>query len=605
MSLNKQNSLYLYKNKPARLVSIGDRMDIEVEGGEIVRVRSKDITLLHPGPLMRLQDLQPQAGEVAAAWEILAGEKTSLADLAELIYGAYTPSSAWAAWQQVQDGLYFEGTPDTIRARTADEVAHRKQEREQAEAHQLEWRLFISRVRQGTILAEDRERLRDVENMAYGRSQRSVILREIGRAESPESAHALLLELGIWDGQVNPYPVRLGVAVQQVDLPVPALRVEDRLDLTGLPAYAIDDAGTDTPDDAISLDGSRLWVHVADVAALVEPESALDLEARARGESLHLPEGTVHLLPREVTLQLGLGMQPVSPALSFGIDIDDLGRVTGFEIVPTRVRVRRISYAEADGLMDLEPFRQIERLAYAVRENRRAAGAVMLDFPEVKIHIEGGSVCIDPLAPLRSRAIVEECMILAGSETARYAGSLGLSMAFSQQEALETGARPETLSEMFAMRRLLKRSQLWTTPGRHDGLGVPAYTQVTSPLRRYQDLVAHQQIRHFIKHGAPLFHEADILERIGTVDAVIGSLRQAEAFSENHWTMVYLMQNPQWQGEGVLVEKRGASALVIIPSLALETRLTLPHDLPLDARLPLKLVGVDLAQRTARFRMMA
>lgn len=601
----RQNSLFLYKNKPARLLNVGDRLEIEIEGGEVVRVRPKDIVLLHPGPVARLSDLRPQSGEVAAAWEILAGEKTNLPELAELIYGSYTPSTAWAVWQQVAEGLYFEGSPDSIRVRTVEEVTHRREEREQAEAHQAAWKGFIERVRQGAVLPEDRERLREVENVAYGRAQRSAILRDTGRAESAESAHALLLELGVWDEQVNPYPVRLGVPTHQLDLAVPALGDEDRRDLTGLPAYAIDDAGTDTPDDALSLDGGRVWVHIADVAAMIEPGSLLDLEARARGESMHLPENTIHLFPREVTLQLGLGLQAVSPALSFGIDIDDAGKVTGFEIVPSRVRVQRVSYAEADALMDEEPFRTLERLTDAVRENRRANGAVMLDFPETRIRIDDGIVRIETIEQLRSRAVVEECMILAGTETARFASALGLPMAFSQQEPLQTVERPKTLSEMFALRRLLKRSQSRTTPGRHGGLGVPAYAQVTSPLRRYLDLVGHQQLRQYTKSGQPLFREADILERIGAVDAVVGAVRQTEVLSETHWTLVFLLQNPGWQGDGILVEKRGTSGLVIIPSLALETRVTLPYDMPLDARLSLRLAGVDLSQRNARFRVVS
>ena len=68
-----------------------------MQGGRTLQVRPKDVTLLHPGPIERLSDLQPQAGDAATAWELLSGDTTGLADLAELVYGAYTPASAWAA----------------------------------------------------------------------------------------------------------------------------------------------------------------------------------------------------------------------------------------------------------------------------------------------------------------------------------------------------------------------------------------------------------------------------------------------------------------------------------------------------------------------------
>ncbi len=633
----KPGSLLLYKNRPGRLAQVGERLEIELPNGETARVRPKDVDVLHPGPLGSLSDLRPVTGEVQAAWEILAGERTNLAELAELVYGAFTPATAWAAWQQVSEGIYFEGSPANIRARSAEEVARRQQERSQAESHQRARAEFLGRARRGETIPADREFLREIETLALGRAERSPLLRELGRAETAESAHALLLELGIWDEMTNPYPARLGLPLKQPELPVPALPAEERRDLTHLAAFAIDDEDTDTPDDAVSYEeqpggAARLWVHIADVAALVEPDSPLDLEARARGESLHLPEGTIHLLPREVTLRLGLGLNETNPALSFGMDIDTEGRVTGMEITPSRVRVTRLSYDAAEQMMDAPPLSQLERLTRRARERRRASGAVMIDFPEVRIDIADGLVRIRPLPPLRSRRMVEEAMILAGLETARFAVERGLRLPFSQQEppddpasrppgetqdhpgdepadrpADEPAGSPQTLAQMFATRRKLKRSRYTASPGPHSGLGAAAYTQITSPLRRYLDLVGHQQIRAYLK-GAPLFDEGALLERIGAAEAVVGSVRQAELLSEKHWTLVYLLQHPDWRGEGVLVDTRtqhgrGAAGTVLIPALALETRVHLKREIPLDGIVSLALNGVVLPQGEASFRV--
>ena len=108
------------------------------------------------------------------------------------------------------------------------------------------------------------------------------MLNELGRTQSPENAHAFLLEVGYWDGWVDPYPRRLELPISAPTIDLGDLPEENRVDLTALPAFAIDDEGNQDPDDAISLDGDRLWVHVADVAALVRPDSPADLEARAR-----------------------------------------------------------------------------------------------------------------------------------------------------------------------------------------------------------------------------------------------------------------------------------------------------------------------------------
>ena len=597
------NSLLLYKNRPARLLRSGDRLEIELENGDVLKVRPKDVALLHPGPLSSLADLRTlPEGEIQAAWEILAGSQTRLADLAELAYGAYTPRTAWAAWQQVVEGSYFEGSPDLIAVFSEQQVLQKRLEHEQASAGRRAWQEFIERVRQRQIVAEDKEFLRDTEALALGRGDRSQVLRALNRAETPDNAHALLLDLGVWDYRLNPYPVRQGVTLTQPDVPIPPLPAETRRDLTHLPAFAIDDEATDTPDDALSLDGNRLWVHVADVAALVPPDSPLDLEAQSRGTSLHLPEGTIHLLPRVLTAILGLGLSNTNPALSFGIDLSEEGEVLGYEIIPTWVRVTRLTYEQANTAMDNEPFRTLERRLAAVRERRRATGAVLIDFPENRIQVADGQVQIAPVLPLRSRMMVEEAMILASSETARFAAARSLAMPYSQQEPPETAERAQSLAGMFALRRLLKRSRYHSTPGPHSGLGVTAYTQVTSPLRRYLDLVGHQQLRAVIAGYEPLT-ETTVIERIAGVDTLLAGLRQAEILSEKHWTLVYLLQNPDWSGEGIVVDKRGATATVILPELAFETRIHLPKDVPLDGRVSLRVSGVSLAQRDVSFRV--
>jgi exoribonuclease II len=133
-------------------------------------------------------------------------------------------------------------------------------------------------------------------------------------------------------------------------------------------------------------------------------------------------------------------------------------------------------------------------------------------------------------------------------------------------------------------------------------LGLPAYAQVTSPLRRYLDLVAHQQLRAWLS-GQPLLDEQALFERIGAVEAASGALRQAETLTERHWTLVYLLQHPGWRGEGVLVEKRGATGTILIPELALEARIHLNGDPGLDARFNLAVARIQLPSLDVTFQI--
>jgi exoribonuclease-2 len=586
----------------------GKKLEIELEDGESRKVRAKDVVLLHPGEVGSVQsvlnrpELALQPGELEAARELLEGATISLAELAELVYGDYSPATAWAAWQVVTDGLYFSGSPEDVVARSAEAVAEELSARRARDERARAWEAFLKRVRAGEILPEDSEHLREVEDLALGRVTKCRLLRELGRAESRENGHALLLELGYWDHTVDPYPHRFGLPTVAVKVELPELPDEARVDLTQLPAFAIDDEGNQEPDDALSLEDGRLWVHVADVAALVPPDSAADLAARDRGYSLYLPEGTVPMLPWEAILRLGLGLEDISPALSFGLDLTAAGEISAVEVVPSWVRVTRLTYAESEGRLEEEPFDRLYRLAMLFQGQRRKQGAIEIELPEVKIWLQGAQVCVEPSPQLASRELVTEAMLMAGEAAARYALEHGILIPFTTQAPPEIDERPVDLAGMYALRRGLRPSEQSSQPRPHTGLGLEVYAQATSPLRRYLDLVVHQQLRAHLQ-GQEMLGAQEVLERIGAVAAVVGSVRRAERLARRHWTLVFLMQHPGWCGKGILVHKRGRRAVALVPDLDLEAWVHLPQDLPLNSPVQLALRGVDLAALEAHFQV--
>ncbi len=600
-----QHSLVLYKNGPARVASLGDKLEIELEDGRSLRVRPKDVLLLHPGPLRGLREMEHlPPGEVEAACELLEGEQTTLPDLAELVYGAYTPAAAWAAWRLLDEGLYFQGTPEAIMVRPLAEVMRERAAREAKAAEREVWNEFLSRARAGRCAAEDAAFLHEIEEVAWGQREQSRVLQALDCNQNSESAHGLLLRLGHWDGMINPYPRRIGAPLATATADLPKLPDEPRLDLTGLAAYAIDDEGNLDPDDALSLDGNRLWVHIADAAALVPPDSPADREARARGATLYLPETTVPMLPVAAVPRLGLGLSEITPALSFGLTLDADGVVTDVEIAPSRVRVQRLSYEEVELRLDEEPFRTLHELAQRHRTRRRANRAVFIDLPEVKMQVADGRVTIKPLPRSRSRMLVTEAMLMAGEAAARFALERGLPFPFTTQDVAvgDADREPAGLAAMYALRRSLRPRQYSGQPGPHGGLGLDVYAQVTSPLRRYLDLVAHQQLRACLRGGDPLEAQA-IIERVGAAEVAARGIRRAERLSREHWTVVYLQQHPGWQGEGVLVEKRMPRGVVLIPELALEARVKVGESVTPDSTLPLRLTGLELPAREAYFKV--
>ncbi len=600
----RADNFVLYKNQAARVTSVGaKKIDIILQDGTAVSVRPKDIELLHPGPLRQFSELARPQGELLTAWELLAGETTNLAELSELAYDTFTPATAWAIWQAVADGLHFSGTPGKISVHLPEAVAAEKEARTAKTAEAAIWQGFVERFNQSQFLPEDGRFLQEIAAVAMGQQERSQVLRSLNQSETPENAHTLLLKLGYWDETVNPYPSRIGVTTSQPVLPIPDLPAEERRDLTHLMAVAIDDAGSSDPDDALSWDNGRLWVHIADVAAVVTPGSAIDLEARARGANLYLPEGTIHMLPEALTDLLALGRQDTSPALSFGLDVQPNGTVSNVEIVPSTVRVSRLSYDEAQARLDESPFRELLAIAQAFEARRVANGAVQINLPEVKIRLnEAGEVEIRPLPPHQSRDLVREAMLMTGEAVAQFAQQHNIPIPFTTQAPPDEIVAGDTPSANFARRRTMTGSQPGSTPGPHAGLGLDQYVQATSPLRRYLDLVVHQQLRAFLR-GEPLLDEQAVMARVGAAYAINGDVRYAERLSNQHWTAVFLLRQPEWSGEGIVVDRRGKRDLVLLPDLGSETSIYQKEPAPLDTIVKVALQQVDLPQREAHFRV--
>jgi exoribonuclease-2 len=594
-----KKALVIYKGKPALAEEKGDRLELTLEGGETLKVRPKDVLFLHPGP-SRLELRVPE-GEEEAAWELLEGQKVSLKELAELAFGAYTPEAAYGAYLLAQKGERFVLEGGEVRARTREELASLEEMKRRKEERERAFGEAVERIRQGRPSLEDRPLLAEVEALAYGERKESRLLKALGLPETPEAAHGLLLRLGLWRRE-NPHPRRLGLPLAPPDLPVPPLPEEERVDLTHLPAFAIDDEGSQDPDDALYAErveeGFRLFVHVADVAALVGPGSPLDQEALRRGANLYLPEGTVPMLPLAVTEALGLGLKEVSPALTFELLVSPEGELLREDLYLSWVRVRRLSYREA---LEVEALAPMKALAEAFLRKRLAQGALDIALPEVKVRVEGEEIRITPLPPYESRVWVREAMLLAGYAAAHLALREGLPFPFATQEAPSHRVEGEGLAAMWAQRKTLKRAQLKAVPAPHRGLGLPLYAQVTSPLRRYLDLVAHQQLRAWLKGERPL-SQGEVLERVGAAEAVADLVREGERRSKLHWTLLYLMEKG-YEGPGVLVERRGGQGVFLLPELGLTAQVALSGPLTLNAEVRLRFLEADLPALEARFAL--
>lgn len=292
----------------------------------------------------------------------------------------------------------------------------------------------------------------------------------------------------------------------------------------------------------------------------------------------------------------------VSRALSFKIQLDDKGAISNCDVLKTLVQVKRYTYQQADEEKDSETLAPLFQIAQRNEERRLQNGAVAITLPEVHISVSGEQVEIIPSVHYESADLVREFMLLAGEAAAKFAFKQGLPFPFVSQERPNLPAEvPEGLTGQYKLRRCMRSRSVGVMPMQHAGLGLGMYSQVTSPLRRYSDLVAHQQLRAFID-GRPFLDKDKVLERISAGDASASAAVRAERNSNLHWVLVYLTLHPEWTGDAVVVELRGKQAYCLIPSLAQETLLTPRSSVQLNQVLQVKAGNINIPALSVTFQ---
>ena len=423
--------------------------------------------------------LDPSSLEVA--WELLVedGEAVTPQVMASLLFSESQPPQCYAAyWLLSEDKIYFKQKGDSYEPRTAAQVAERKHQIEIEALKAKGQQEFLARVEQalkGEAVEwqrHDRHRLEALEKYAalladivrvglnYDSLARAYpppapvleTMNMLGRSATPQGALQLLVDLGWWSPHENLFlrrssiPVQfptkvLEVSQQRLQSPPPDPDV-NRLDLTYLKVYTIDDESTTEIDDGLSWeqlpDGrERLWVHIADPTRFLMPEDELDLEARKRGSTVYLPTGMVPMFPEILaTGPMSLVQGQVCCALSFGIILDASGAVENYSIHASLIKpTYRLTYEDVDEMLDLDVQAEPEIVAIARWANKRKAwryaqGAISINMPEAMIKVKEDDIKIYVLDDSPSRQLVAEMMILAGEVAARY-GQTHDSFAFS------------------------------------------------------------------------------------------------------------------------------------------------------------------------------
>ncbi len=408
-----------------------------------------------------------------------------------------------------------------------------------------------------------------------------------------------------------------------------------RADMSGLPLFSIDDQETKDRDDALSieiLDGPgdshsyRVGIHITDVGALIPQGSALDVEADRRMSSLYLPEQTISMLPHRISTDRG-SINPGEPraAMSLIAELTEDAEVTDWKVARSVIRSSHaFSYTEADRVIgdSAHPLHTelsaLYELSKHLRSQREARGALNLERDELSVKVApDGEIHVSVIprnAP--ARGLVQEYMVLCNSLLARYCSDAELPAPFRSQSVpdvsdIETQFPPGPLRSHLMLRRLTP-AIVATKPGAHGGLGVEAYTQATSPLRRYPDLMVQRQISHHLRTGETLYDNESVTSVAHRADTQIRQMSRIENQRRQYFFLKWLDARRRETEEGggpyvlegvVLENPPNRAATVDLVDWPFRTRAALPNSTSPGDRVSLHLHGVDLWRRTAQFTL--
>ncbi len=391
-----------------------------------------------------------------------------------------------------------------------------------------------------------------------------------------------------------------------------------RVDCRGHRVVTIDPDDAKDFDDAICLERAgqgqwRLWVHIADVSHYVKPGTALDVEARKRGNSTYLVDRVIPMLPEALSNEL-CSLKPNVDRLTKCVEflVSNEGRVLNTKFYSAVIHSqRRFTYQEVLSILQRKPqadaieqmLHQAHELAQRIRRARFRAGSLDLDFPESKIRLDehGRILRIDRTENDVSHQLIEEYMLLANEAVGARLRSLRRPAVYRVHESPDVRRlyeyREEVLSHnvpcgnlahvaevqkllsrlnslpigqalKIGFLRSLMRARYAIEPLGHYGLAKKDYTHFTSPIRRFADLVVHRAL--FDKLSASLSALKETADHISVTER-----NSADAERDSKDVKLYAFLKAQLQSgrpepyPAFVTDVRNFGFFVDVPGLAM------------------------------------
>jgi exoribonuclease-2 len=559
---------------------------------------------------VRRKNLQDRIS-VEELWDLLYQEQEGYdsGHLAEICFSEeVTSDHASAVFRALlTDGIHFKLRGDLFYPNSPEKLEQirrqheRQAQREKELAEGGDWLRAVWRD-EPVQEPENRDRyvrmLRDfclfgTEADGYSQTKKILAMAEV---PVPQGVFQLLVKLGVWSEDENLYLHRFGIQEHfSPEVLDAATRIASefngkkerakrvtREDLTAVPVLTIDSTMTRDFDDGLSVrpvdEGIEVGIHIADAAAAVSPDSLLDQEALERVNSLYLPDTRISMLPEvlsEDVCSLKQGVERLAVSVLVRFDEDDLLQDNRF--VLSRIRVqRRLTYSEANELVGVDQdLKRLYRLCTRLRRQRIKQGALLLPLPELRVWVNSNNKInisrMDRETP--AQLMVSELMILANGLAAQALVGNKIPAIYRSQgkpQEIIIGEGTDDLYLNYLQRRYLSRAEISVTPKPHSGIGMNAYTNWTSPIRRYMDLVILRQLKSMVQDEPPFYSEDDLNPVISKIS--IGQSQTLEIKREwtRYWVLKYLEKEKIKLLDALVLTQGRRTYNLLIPEYLLE-----------------------------------
>ncbi len=382
-------------------------------------------------------------------------------------------------------------------------------------------------------------------------------------------------------------------------------------DLTQKFTFSIDDSDTKDVDDAISFEetdnGYILEIHIADASYFIIPDSALDNDALNRGMSVYLPLEKISMFPKDLSEnKMSLLEGKNRPVLTFQIIFNKNYEMMNSDLFLSCININNnYNYKEShDWIEQSHPdhpyLKHLYEISLIFHENRKSKGAIEFRNQDFKIKVdEERHISLVPISEnLKSSFIIKELMILTNHITANYCLKHNIPAIYICQEPpdeplqLTTDIRnnkPLLIEQL----KKLKKSEMFTIPKKHYALGLDTYTQITSPIRRYHDLIMHRQIKNYLDFGKPYYTSEDIQVIAATAERSSREIKTIERETTRYWLLKYLKQEKKRSFKANVIKVLTNSYLVEIQEVGVQTVLMTPSRLFLNDEIDISIDRVN------------